>query len=233
MTVAALGKRFLDSTRGRLTSLLRRGARTVDELSEALELTSNAVRNHLSSLERDGLVRQVGVRRGVGAGKPAVLFELHPDAEPLFSLAYPPVLTAMVETLVEELPSDQTDELLRAMGRRVARGAGGPASGTFEERVRAGAAVLTALGGEVEVVDEAAGAAGSLTIRGAGCPLSAVVSHRPEMCHAVETLLAEAVGLPVQSCCTHGERPCCCFAVTRPDERPVRASAARSVRSAE
>lgn len=213
MTVAALGKRFLDTTRGRLTSLLRRGGRTVDELGNALGLTNNAVRNHLSSLERDGLVRQVGVRRGGGAGKPAVLFELHPDAESLFSLAYPPVLTAMVEVLVDELPPERTDELLRAMGRRLARGIGSPA-GTLEDRARAGAAVLTALGGEVDVVDE--GNAGSLTIRGAGCPLSAVVSHRPEMCHAVETLLAETTGLSVRSCCTHGERSCCCFAVSRP-----------------
>ena len=213
MTVAALGKRFLDTTRGRLTSLLRRGPRTVDELGEALALTSNAVRNHLSSLERDGLVRQIGTRRGAGAGKPAVLFELHPDAEPLFSLAYPPVLTAMVETLVEELPPERTDELLRAMGRRLAKGIGTP-SGTFEDRVRAGAAVLTALGGEVDVVAE--GDDGSLTIRGAGCPLSAVVSHRPELCHAVETLVGEAIGSPVRSCCTHGERSCCCFSVARP-----------------
>jgi predicted ArsR family transcriptional regulator len=213
VTVAALGKRFFDTTRGRLTSLLRRGSRTVDELAEALELTSNAVRNHLSSLERDGLVRQVGVRRGTGAGKPAVLFELHPDAEPLFSLAYPPVLTAMVETLVEELPPERTEELMHAMGRRLARGVGTP-SGTFEDRVRAGAAVLTALGGEVDVVDDGSG--GALTIRGAGCPLSAVVSHRPEMCHAVETLLAETTGLSVRSCCTHGERSCCCFSIARP-----------------
>jgi predicted ArsR family transcriptional regulator len=213
MTVAALGKRFLDTTRGRLTSLLRRGGRTVDELADSLGLTNNAVRNHLSSLERDGLVRQVGTRRGAGAGKPAVLFEMHPDAEPLFSLAYPPVLTAMVETLVEELPPERTDELMRAMGRRLAKGVATP-SGTFEDRVRAGAAVLTALGGEVDVVDEASD--GSLTIRGAGCPLSAVVSHRPEMCHAVETLVGEAIGLPVTSCCTHGERSCCCFSVARP-----------------
>jgi predicted ArsR family transcriptional regulator len=74
MTAAALGSRFFGTTRGQLTALLRRGARTVEELAASLELTDNAIRNHLSSLERDGLVRQAGVRRGPGAGKPAVLF---------------------------------------------------------------------------------------------------------------------------------------------------------------
>ena len=60
--------RFLDSTRGQVATLLRRGSRTVEELAVELGLTDNAVRNHLALLERDGVVRQVGVRRGKGAG---------------------------------------------------------------------------------------------------------------------------------------------------------------------
>src|SRR5437868_15372903 len=120
MSVAALGTRFLETTRGQLTTLLRRGARTVEELAASLELTDNAIRNHLSSLERDGLVRQAGVRRGPGAGKPAALFELHPAAESLFSRAYAPVLAAMVDVVVDELPPERADEVFRAMGRRLA-----------------------------------------------------------------------------------------------------------------
>ncbi|MBX6333083.1 MAG: helix-turn-helix domain-containing protein, partial [Gemmatimonadaceae bacterium] len=91
MASVDFGRRFLESTRGRLFALLRRGARTVDELAQSLGMTDNAVRAHLTGLERDGLVRQAGVRRGAGAGKPALLYELHPDAEPLFSKAYAPV----------------------------------------------------------------------------------------------------------------------------------------------
>ena len=49
-------QRFLSSTRGRLVTLLRRSARTVDELAHELGLTDNAVRAHLATLERDGLV---------------------------------------------------------------------------------------------------------------------------------------------------------------------------------
>src|SRR5690242_17096037 len=107
MTAAELGKRFLESTRGQIVALLRRGARTVEELARALALTDNAVRNHLATLERDGIVRQDGVRRGQGAGKPAVLYEVRPDAEPLLSRAYAPVLTAMVDVLVDRLPPEQ------------------------------------------------------------------------------------------------------------------------------
>lgn len=208
MTVAGLGNRFLETTRGRIALLLRRGERTVEELAQALGLTDNAVRNHLATLERDGLVRQVGVRRGPGAGKPALVYEIRPDAEPLFSRAYPPVLTAVLDVLVDRLPARRAAELLHEAGRRLAASAGGRAAGTLEERMHAAAAVLSALGGEVEVVLDD----GVLRLRGFGCPLSASVARRPELCEAVETLVAEIVGAPVRQCCEHGERPRCGFA---------------------
>ncbi|HEY9226510.1 MAG TPA: ArsR family transcriptional regulator [Gemmatimonadaceae bacterium] len=209
MSAVALNKRFLETTRGQILTLIRRGRQTVEELAEALELTDNAVRNHLSTLERDSLIQQSGVRRTSGAGKPALLYELHPDAEILFSRAYPSVLTTVVESVIQACPPDQTDELLRDTGRRLAWQVGGRATGSLENRVRAAAAVLTALGGEVEVTRED----GALRIRGSGCPLSATVSKQPKLCRAVETLVAEVTGAHTRSCCEHGERPRCCFAI--------------------
>lgn len=215
MSVAALNKRFFETTRGQIVSILRRGQHTVEELASALELTDNAVRNHLATLERDGLIQQVGVRRtpGGGAGKPAVLYDLHPDAEPLFSRAYPPVLTTVVESLVEACPSDQADQLLRDAGRRLAKQVGGRATGSLENRVRTAAAVLNALGGDVAVERRN----GALCINGAGCPLSASVAKQPALCRAVETLVAEVTGMEARTCCEHGDRPRCCFAIEESD----------------
>ena len=209
MTAAGLGRRFLETTRGQIVARLRRGSRTVDELAQALGLTDNAVRNHLATLERDGLVGQDGVRRGAGAGKPAVLYELRAEAEPLLSRAYPPVLTTVLDVLVDALPADQATELLHEVGRRLAQSTGGRAAGTLDDRVHAAAAVLTALGGEVDVVADE----GALRLRGWACPLSATVSRRPELCRAVETLVAEIAGAPARECCEHGPRPRCCFTI--------------------
>ena len=209
MTPADLGRRFLETTRGQVVALLRRGARTVEELAQSLELTDNAVRNHLATLERDGLVRSSGVRRGPGAGKPAVLYELDPDADPLFSRAYPPVLTTVLDVVLAELPAEQAAGVLHEVGRRLAASSGGTASGSLEARVRAAAAVLTSLGGEVDVVSDD----GALRLRGWACPLSATVSRRPELCAAVETMVAEITGAPARQCCEHGARPRCCFAI--------------------
>lgn len=209
MTVISATKRFLETSRGQVLTLLRRGARTVEELAAALGLTDNAVRGHLATLERDGLVRQSGVRRGPGAGKPATVFEVNPDAEPLLSEAYAPVLVALLDELAERLPGDEREAILRAVGRRLAAEAGGQARGDLEARLRAALALLGALGGDasVEVVD------GVLTIRGCGCPLSAATGRRAEACAAVETLLSEVVGAPVRERCDRGERPRCRFEV--------------------
>lgn len=209
MSVASLGTRFLETTRGQLVSLLRRGSRTVEELAGALGLTNNAIRNHLATLERDGIVRQEGVRRGPGAGKPAIVYELHPDAEPLFSNAYAPVLGAVIDVLINDLPATQANAVMRRVGHQLSAGVGGRAQGNLAARVRAAAAILTALGGEVEIIDDA----GSLSIRGCSCPLGATVAAHPEVCRAVETLVGDVVGVPVRSTCEHGGRPRCCFSV--------------------
>lgn len=209
MDAAALGRRFLESTRGRVLALLRRGERTVEELAQALGLTDNAVRSHLASLERDGLVRAEGVRRSGGAGKPAVLYGVHPDAVPLLSRAYPPVLSTLLDVIVDELAPDRREEVMREVGRRLAARVGGRSAGDLEQRVRTAVSVLESLGGDVELLTES----GGVKLQGAACPLSAVVCHRPEVCLTVEAMLSEIIGAPAQSCCSHGERPRCCFEI--------------------
>lgn len=54
-------QRFFESTRGRIIMLLRRASRTVEEVAQELDLTDNAVRAHLTTLERDGLGSAVPV----------------------------------------------------------------------------------------------------------------------------------------------------------------------------
>jgi predicted ArsR family transcriptional regulator len=79
-------QRFQASSRGKILALLRAESRTVNQLAEALQLTESAVRSHLISLERDGLIQQLGMRRGFR--KPHVLYGLTPEAEHLFPTAY-------------------------------------------------------------------------------------------------------------------------------------------------
>lgn len=209
MPQLSASERFLNTTRGRIVGLLRREPLTVEDLARQLGLTDNAVRAHLATLERDGLVRSAGVRRPPKAGKPATLYELPPEADLLFSRAYPPVLNAVLEEVITRLPAEQADALLAAVGRRLAEPMLPPAGAGPHERLLAAVGVLNALGGAAELEESPAGP----VIRGCGCPLGNAVSRRPETCRAVESLLTEVVGAPVRQCCRHGERPSCCFEV--------------------
>lgn len=209
MTSALLTRRFFETTRGQLVALLRRGVRTVEELARAVGLTDNAVRAHLSTLERDGLVRQEGLRRSEGPGKPATLYEIHPDAEPLFSRAYAPVLAALLAELGSRMPPEAVEAVMHATGRRLAGPARSDHRGDLAARVRAGAALLNSLGGDAQVEEKA----GTFSIRGCGCPLSVASARGPAACQAVESLLTEVIGEPVRETCDRGERPRCCFQV--------------------
>src|SRR5438094_775244 len=112
--------KFDGPTRGQILALLRRGQMTVDELAQAIGVTDNAVRMHLTALERDGLARAVGVRREGNVGKPATLYAVPPEADAMFSKAYEPVLSTLLVTLTGRLGEGELTELLRDVGRQLA-----------------------------------------------------------------------------------------------------------------
>ena len=140
-------QRFLGTTRGQVILLLRRARRTVDELAAHLGLTDNAVRSHLATLERDGLVSQAGQRRGEG-GKPATFYALTPEAEHLFPKAYGLILRELLDVLGTRLFATEVEAVLRDVGRWLAAGyTAGAAAASPAERVQRAVQVLDALGG--------------------------------------------------------------------------------------
>jgi predicted ArsR family transcriptional regulator len=66
-------------TRGQIVNLLRQSGLTANEI---------AARGHLAALQREGLVREAGWQRG--ASRPAVIYEVVPEAEAIFSKGYIP-----------------------------------------------------------------------------------------------------------------------------------------------
>jgi predicted ArsR family transcriptional regulator len=204
-------ERLLESTRGQILTLLRSAPRTVNELAAALNLTDNAVRAHLTSLERDGLVHRQGMQPGVR--KPHVSYGLTTDAEQIFPKAYGPLLNHFLEMVSKRLTKRDLNASLREVGRTVA----GEFLNALPKETRA-----TPLAGALEVLKELGGAAslqdkgGKQFIRGSNCPLSAVTAHHPEACLIAEALLSELIGVPVKERCTHGAQPRCCFEVVMP-----------------
>ena len=204
--------RFFESTRGRIVNLLRQEPRTVEELARALDLTDNAVRAHLATLERDGIARQGARRRGTS--KPSFTYELSLAAERRFARASEPVLHGLLELLAAEEGRTGLKERLRDVGRRLAATSGVAPTPDGDTRVRVAVSLLNELGGLAEV--ERAGEA-RWFIRSHGCPLSSLVADWPEACGLAESLLEEATRFQVREHCQKGERPRCRFEVGTAD----------------
>jgi predicted ArsR family transcriptional regulator len=200
-------EKFFESTRGQIVTLLRRSNRTVEELARALDLTDNGVRAHLAVLERDGIVRQRGsVRRSSGGGKPAYLYELTQEGEDLFPKAYEPTLRRLLDILSDQLGPEESEALLRSVGRRLAEEHSMRADGA---RLETAVEVLNELGGLAELEERD----GSVVIRGYSCPLAGVTPDHPEVCRMAEALVGEVAGVSVREHCDRSERPRCYFEI--------------------
>jgi DeoR family transcriptional regulator, suf operon transcriptional repressor len=203
----ALRQQLLDSSRGRIVTVLRTGGLTADDIARTLGLTRSAVRLQITAMERDGVVRKVGKRPGTT--RHSYVFELTPEVEQLLSKAYIPLLTGLVDVFAEALPADQIEALLRKIGiglaQQVTRGK--RVSGGLESRAAAASALMNEHLGAMTRVESN----GAITIRGAGCPLAALTGKHKGVCLAMESLVTAIVGVPVKECCDRDDRPQCCF----------------------
>ena len=205
-----LDNRFFDSSRGRIVTLLRGTPKTVNELAAELELTDNAVRAHLLSLERDGLIRQGGVQRGTR--KPHFTYELTSEAESLFPKAYDALVNQLISSLKGRLTPAALDEVLREVGRSLAANANSDRKkDDLETRIGKALSALEAIGGAAQLEKEG----DKLVIRSGSCPLATAVAEHPEVCRLTEALVAEIIGKKVRERCDRDGPPRCAFEIRK------------------
>jgi predicted ArsR family transcriptional regulator len=203
----ALRQQLLDTSRGRIVGLLRRGGLTAHDIAKMLGLTGSAVRMHISAMERDGVIHRVGKRPGTT--RPSHVYELTAEVEQLLSKAYIPLLTHLVGVFAEALPAAQVETLLRTAGKGLALdlSRGKRLAGGLKSRMARASELLNEhLGASTHVEVN-----GAIVIRGAGCPLAALTGKHRGVCLAMESLVTELVGVPVHECCDRDQRPRCCF----------------------
>jgi predicted ArsR family transcriptional regulator len=205
-----LKKQFLDTSRGRIAALLHGGGLTADEMATKLRLTTNAVRAQLAGMERDGLVRRAGQKRGVT--RPSHVFELTDEVEQLLSGAYIPLLTHLLRVFSKGLRPDQVKRLMRQTGKSLAGefAVVRQPSASLEARVKAANELLNGqLGAATTVVRQN----GGFVIRGVTCPLAAITNKHASACLVIESFVHEIVDAPVRECCDRTGRPRCCFKI--------------------
>ncbi|MDQ3267439.1 MAG: HTH domain-containing protein [Pseudomonadota bacterium] len=112
---------LLGSRQQELLKLLlkNKGGLTLEELSEYLKITRNAVRQHIAALENNGIVTE-GVTRPSG-GRPEQLYVLTDEGKEFFPRNYSWFAQLMVESIAQELGVAGLRERLGNMGEGVAQ----------------------------------------------------------------------------------------------------------------
>lgn len=201
-------RRFFASTRGRVLRLLCEAKRTVMELAHMLHLTDNAVRAHLAALERDGLVRQSGLRPGTR--KPNFAYELTSAGHQFFPKFHGALLLEFLDVVHDELSQQKLENLIRKMALRlVQKHLPGIEKLPPEQRV---VRILDALklSGLLAGVEESGG---DVLVRGCSCPLSEVVVSHPELCRIAAEAIGRLLGREVLDRCERNGSPRCCFQI--------------------
>ena len=109
----------LQSTRQQILQYLQRhGRATVKELGQLLGLTSTGIRQHLTVLERDGLVEAREERGRVG--RPTLVYSLTEKADGLFPKTYDLLATVLLEEIRTNDGNEKLHQLLHRVAQRLA-----------------------------------------------------------------------------------------------------------------
>jgi predicted ArsR family transcriptional regulator len=202
----------LDMLGDRQAQLLRmllknKSGLTVDELALGLQITRNAVRQHLTALERDELVAP-GPTRPSG-GRPQQLFVLTRKGTELFPRHYSWFTQLVVESMKREHGLAGLRERLGAMGRGVAEQmrARHPELDTHEQKVERLAAVMSELGYEARASTRSGEAP---MIEADNCVFFELALKIPEICQFDLSLLGTFTDSSVEheECMARGGNVC-------------------------
>jgi predicted ArsR family transcriptional regulator len=192
-----------------LTLLLRdKAGLTVEELSQGLGITANAVRQHLTALERDDLVAKGNTQSS--GGRPEQLYGLTAAGNELFPRHYSWFAELLLDSLRTEKDSDALRERLEHMGRAVADQVERRATGIQDvgERIKALAAIMRELGYESESVEPPKEKLPA--IEATNCVFHTLAQRFPEVCHFDLAMMSQFVGRDVihDECMVRGGHVC-------------------------
>jgi predicted ArsR family transcriptional regulator len=144
----------MQSTRQQILEYMQRhGRATVKELGGLLGLTSTGIRQHLTVLERDGLVEAREERGRVG--RPTLVYSLTEQADALFPKRYDALASVILEEIRVVDGNERLHQLLGRVASRLAEPYVDRVSGLeLPERIRETAQIMEEQGCLVEWMEE-------------------------------------------------------------------------------
>lgn len=190
-----------------LCTLLRnKDGLTVQALAQTLDVSRNAVRQHLTSLERDGLVTKG--RTQPSGGRPEQLYVLTAEGSEQFPRQYSWFSELLLQLLQAQPGDSSLDEKLAEMGRTVAASLASRLAGERGSagRIAAIAEIMRELGYDAVPKTES----GEQMIEAHNCVFHKLAAKNPEVCSFDIALLSAASGSQVEhrTCMVRGGDAC-------------------------
>jgi predicted ArsR family transcriptional regulator len=201
------------STRMEVLELLRRKSHaSAETIAAELRVTPNAVRQHLTNLERDGFV--VSSPEKSRRGRPSLLFSLTERADSVFPKRYGQLATMVLQEVQDMGGPDALDEVFERMATRHAGAIARNLEGLeFDEKLRRVVAWIGRAGTLAEQTETAEGV--KVTIH--NCPFRNTALKFPQVCTITPHLISKLLGTAVsQADSIHRHDPYCSFVVQRP-----------------
>lgn len=192
---------------------------TVKNIADALDLSTNATRQYLVVLEKEGLVVRTE-KKGI-TGRPAMLYSLHEDAIEVFPKAYADFSITLIDELRKELGTSQTTKVLGNVGKTIAEECKTimekdptrfPPSKNLKEKLENIARLLGDYG-KYPILEEDEH---SYKLKNYNCLVYGIVKADPLVCKVDETILSELVGKEVikEECIRDGDA-CCLYRIEK------------------
>ena len=197
----------MQATRQEILNYLQRNGRaTVRELGQLLSLTSTGVRQHLTVLERDGMVIAHEERGRVG--RPALVYVLSEQAERLYPKLYDLLSNAILDEVKARSGPAGVLALLKGASERLVEPFLDRVQGkTLADRVRETAAIM---GGQGLVVDYETCGEGEFLLHECTCPFTRVAQRHPAVCALEVNMVSRLTGgdAKLTTSLLRGDRAC-------------------------
>src|SRR6266853_2166603 len=203
------------STRMEVLELIRRkGRASAEAIASDLGVTPNAIRQHLTNLERDGFVVNHPERRA--RGRPSLLFSLTERADSVFPKRYGQLATMVLQEVQEMGGPEALDEIFARVATRHATVIAPTLEGLeFDEKLKRVVAWIGRAGTLAEQTETPEGV--KVTIH--NCPFRNTALKFPQVCTITPHLFSQLLGTAVsQADSIHRHDPYCSFVVQRPTD---------------
>jgi predicted ArsR family transcriptional regulator len=175
-----------------LRLIQQRGPQSIKSLEVELHVTTNAVREQIQSLLAAGLLVAEKERRG--AGRPAYLYSLTEKAQRLFPQPYDVLLKLLIEEIVRREGADTTQQLLNAVGERMADGfSASEKAADLREQLEAITTDLARQGMPITILEQDE----AVALQSWSCPYISLARETDGVCQMAQHMLERALGTRV------------------------------------